>query len=108
MLLAAFWKIDASVVQLRVVVLCVGTGGDLLKHYARIDAMRPPQIMKIMLGGPPNPSTIMLNETWGASGDLLEASCFQESDLFHVFYATWSILRDILVGAHWILKGSPK
>ena len=60
--------------------LGVGPWGDLLKRYARIDATKPLQIMKMSLGGSQSPSNIMLNETLGVSGDLLEASCFQDRE----------------------------
>ena len=69
-----------SVFSFSCVVLCAGPGGDLLKRYARFGAKRPPQITNMRPGGSRNPSTIIQNDDEDASGDFLEASCFQHRE----------------------------
>ena len=61
---------------------------------------------KWSLEGPKLHQQIMQNETLGASGDLLEASCFQDREkgvpwsyIFRCFCATWSIWGPILAPA---------
>ena len=54
------------------------SGGDLQKRHARNYAKRSPRITKMRLGRSQYQFKIIQNETSGASGDLLAASCFQD------------------------------
>ena len=59
-----------------------GSSGDVPKRYARIDVQRPLQIMINDVREILTSIKIIQNETMGASGDLLEASCFQDREKF--------------------------
>ena len=58
--------------------LCFVRCGDLLTCYARDGGIVSPKPVKLRSSGSQNAQQIMQNEPLGASGDLSEASLFQD------------------------------